>query len=116
MRMPIPFFISLGMLVIMTFLSLGLWSAIPAGTMLPVYFDLQGNANSFATPAVALFILPAAMLFAIGVFVMSPMINPRAMNRPALYAVIWVLVVFALVIGHGMIIRQALFALAPAHA
>ncbi|AYD02120.1 hypothetical protein [Neorhizobium sp. NCHU2750] len=96
MRMPIPFFISLGMFVIMTFLSLGLWSALPAASA-------------------SLFALPAAMLLATAIFFIVPMINPNALNHQGRYALIWLAVIFALTIGHGLIIRQALFALAAAH-
>jgi uncharacterized membrane protein len=114
LRMPIPFFISLGMLITMTFLSTGLWAALPPETMLPIHFDWQGNPNSFARPAIALFLLPAAMLFAICVFVISPMIKPKTLDRPGLYAAIWLFVILTLALGHGLVIRQAMFALAPA--
>lgn len=114
LRMPVPLFVSLGMLITMTFLSVGLWAALPPETMLPTHFDLSGNADSFAHPAVALFLLPAAMLFVICVFVISPMIKPSALNRPGLYAAIWLFIVLTLALGHGLVIRQALFALKPA--
>lgn len=111
MRMPIPLFISLGMLITMTFLSVGLWTAIPAGTMLPIHFDLTGTPDNYARPAIALFFLPGAMLFAIAVFIVSPTINPKALDRPGLYTAIWLLVILTLAVAHGFIIRGALFAL-----
>ncbi|GGF88604.1 MULTISPECIES: DUF1648 domain-containing protein [Rhizobiaceae] len=111
MRMPIPLFISLGMLITMTFLSLGLWAALPAETMLPIHFDFSGNPDNFARPTIALFLLPGAMLFAVAVFVVSPSINPKALDRPGLYTAIWLFVILALAVAHGFIIRGALFAL-----
>lgn len=111
MRMPVPFFISLGMLITMTFLSLGLWSAMPPEAMLPIHFDLSGNPNNFARPGIALFLLPGAMLFATAVFVVSPTISPKALERPGLYTAIWLSVILVLAVGHGLIIRHALFAL-----
>lgn len=111
MRMPIPLFISLGMLITMTFLSLGLWVAIPADTMLPIHFDFSGNPDNFARPAIALFLLPGAMLFATCVFAVSPYINPKALDRQGFYTAVWLFVILALAVGHGFIIRGALFAL-----
>ncbi|MGA1833411.1 DUF1648 domain-containing protein [Rhizobium wenxiniae] len=111
MRTPIPLFISLGMLITMTFLSLGLWAALPAETMLPIHFDFSGNPDNFARPTIALFLLPGAMLFAVAVFVVSPSINPKALDRPGLYTAIWLFVILALAVAHGFIIRGALFAL-----
>ena len=111
MRMPIPLFISLGMLITMTFLSLGLWAALPAESMLPLHFDFSGHPDNFARPTIALFLLPGAMLFAVAVFVVSPSINPKALDRPGLYTAIWLFVILALAVAHGFIIRGALFAL-----
>lgn len=111
MRMPIPLFISVGMLITMTFLSLGLWTALPAETLLPIHFDIFGTPDNYARPAIALFLLPAAMLFAICVFYVSPAISPKALNRPGLYTAAWLFVVLALAVGHGLVIRSALFAL-----
>lgn len=111
MRMPIPLFISVGMLLTMTFLSLGLWTALPTETMLPIHFNLSGNPDNFARPVIALFLLPGAMLFATCVFAVSPYINPKALDRPGLYTAVWLIVILALAVGHGFIIRGALFAL-----
>jgi hypothetical protein len=111
MRMPIPFLISLGMLITMTFLSVGLWSALPADMMLPIHFDWLGSPNRFAHPAFALFLLPGIMFAVIAVFTIVPIIRPQALNSPVLYACIWLVAVLILSAAHGLIIRQALFAL-----
>jgi len=111
MRMPIPFLISLGMLLTMTFLSVGLWSALPADVMLPIRFDSLGAPAGFAHPAIALFLLPAIMLTVILIFTIVPIIKPQSLDRPTLYACIWLVVILALSASHGLVIRQALFAL-----
>ncbi|SFB64248.1 Protein of unknown function [Rhizobium sp. NFR07] len=111
MRMPIPFLISLGMLLTMTFLSVGLWSALPADMMLPIHFDWLGTPDGFARPAVALFLLPAVMLGVIAVFTIAPMVRPQAINSPALYVCIWLVAILIISAAHGLVIRQALFAL-----
>lgn len=111
MRMPVPFLISIGMLLTMTFLSVGLWSALPADIMLPIHFDWLGTPDGFARPAVALFLLPAIMLTVILVFTIAPIIRPQALNSPVLYACIWLVAILIMSVAHGVVIRHALFAL-----
>jgi hypothetical protein len=111
MRMPIPFLISLGMLITMTFLSVGLWSALPADILLPIHFDWLGSPNRFAHPAFALFLLPGLMLAVTVIFMVIPIIKPQSMNSPVLYAWTWLVTILILSAAHGLIIRQALFAL-----
>jgi hypothetical protein len=111
MRMPIPFLISLGMFLTMTFLSVGLWSALPAETMLPIRFNWLGTPEGFANAATALFLLPAVMLTIILVFTITPIIKPQSLKSPVLYTWIWLLLILVLSASHGLIIRQALFAL-----
>jgi uncharacterized membrane protein len=112
--MTIPFLISVGMLITMTFLSAGLLSALPEGTMLPIRFDMSGNPAGFASAPVALFLLPAVMLTIILTLTLAPKLKRTELESPILYTWIWLLVVFALSVGHGLIIRQALFALSRA--
>ena len=111
MRLTVPLFISIGMLLTMTFLSIGLLTAIPEGTQLPIHFDLSGNPNRYAAPAVALFLVPGAMLIGTLTFMLAPVVKPNTMNRPVLYAGIWLLFVLIMALGHGLILRHALMVL-----
>lgn len=114
MRLHLPFLISLGMLGTMVFLSIGLWSALPAGTMLPIHFGPDGTPDRMASAAFALFLLPAIMLFVLTVFMLAPRISSRPQASPVLYVGAWLFAIFALSVGHGLIIRQALFLLSRA--
>ncbi len=112
--MHIPVLVSIGMLGTMTFLSVGLWSALPEGTQLPVWFGLNGTPVHLVGAAAALFLLPAVMLLAIAAFMLAPKLVPQVSNSPVLYVVTWLVVILGLSIGHGLVIRQALFALSRA--
>ena len=111
MRMPIPFLISVGMLLTMAFLSIGLWSALPEGTQLPIRFNLGGNPVSLASAGLALSILPATMLFITIVLTVAPMLKQSPLKSPVLYACIWLSAILIMSAGHGLIIRHALFAM-----
>jgi uncharacterized membrane protein len=112
MRLTVPLFVSIGLLLTMAFISIGLSTAIPEGTQLPIHFDWQGNPDGFATPLVALSIIPAAMLVGILAFVVAPLIKPNVMVRPVLYAGLWLLFVLIMALGQGLILRHALMVLA----
>ena len=112
MRLVVPLFVSIGLLLTMIFLSIGLVTAIPEGTLLPIHFDWRGNPTGFATPTVALFLLPGTMLAGVLVLVLAPTVKPSLMNRPVLYAAVWLLFSLIMALGHGLILRHALIALA----
>lgn len=111
MPIALPLFVSLGLLITMSSLSIGLGVALPAGTQLPIHFTLWGEPTTFASAGVALSILPAASAFATLVFALAPKIDKRVAAVQGRYLILWLATVFILAIAHGFIIRGALFAL-----
>jgi len=110
----LPLFVSLGLLITMTSLSIGLGVALPAGTELPIHFSLWGEPTSYASAGVALSLLPAAGALATLVFALGPKIDKRIATKQGRYLILWLATVFVIAIAHGFIIRGALFALKAA--
>ncbi len=111
MPIALPLFVSLGLLITMSSLSIGLGVALPPGTELPIHFTLWGEPTTFASAGVALSLLPGAAALATLIFALGPKLDRRVATRQGLYLVLWLATVFILAIGHGFIIRGALFAL-----
>lgn len=111
MPIALPLFVSLGLLITMSSLSIGLGVALPAETQLPIHFTFWGEPNTFASAAVALSILPAAAALATLLFALGPKINKGIAAIQGRYLVIWLATVFILALAHGFIIRGALYAL-----
>ncbi len=111
MPIALPLFVSLGLLITMTSLSIGLGVALPAGTQLPIHFTLWGEPNTFASAAVALSVLPGAGALATLLFALGPKINRNIAAIQGRYLAVWLFTVFILAVAHGFIIRGALFAL-----
>jgi hypothetical protein len=92
MRIALPLIVSLGMLVTMISLSLGLGSMLPA-------------------QAFALSVMPLAALLATAIFAAGPRVVQRINAFPERYVLVWLAVIMLLAVGHGLIIRNALMAL-----
>lgn len=116
MPIAVPLFVSLGLLLTMTSLSVGLGVALPPDTLLPIHFNFVGAPDNFASKTLALSLLPIAIAVATIIFALGPRINRRINAIPGTYTLIWLFVVLALAVGHGFIIRGALFALQAASA
>jgi uncharacterized membrane protein len=110
----LPFFVSLGLLITMTCLSLGLGFALPPGAQLPIHFDFTGAPDGYASAWLALSMLPAATALTTLLFALGPLADKRIHSRPGRYVALWLFVTLAMAIGHGFIIRGALFALKAA--
>ncbi|MGI2031175.1 hypothetical protein ACRQ1B_02165 [Rhizobium panacihumi] len=111
MPIALPLFVSLGLLITMSSLSIGLAVALPAETLLPIHFTLWGEPNTFAPAAIALSVLPAAGALATLLFALGPKFNKGIAAIQGRYLAIWLATVFILALAHGFIIRGALFAL-----
>ncbi|MGE7367697.1 hypothetical protein ACQKKX_01330 [Neorhizobium sp. NPDC001467] len=111
MPIALPLFVSLGLLITMSSLSIGLVVALPPGTQLPIHFTLSGEPTSFASAGIALSLLPAAAALATLLFAIGPKIDGRIAAIQGRYLAIWLGTVFVLALAHGVIIRGALFAL-----
>jgi hypothetical protein len=111
--MPVPFLISVGMLLTVTFLSVGLWSALPPETALALPFGLSDS--TAANAPLALFLIPAIMFVVTVTMTATALIKRDALKNPFLFTVIWLVLVLGLSASHGLVIRQALFALKAAN-
>lgn len=111
MPIALPLFVSLGLLITMTSLSIGLAVALPPETLLPIHFTFWGEPDTYASAAMALSLLPAAAAFATLVFALGPKIDKRIVAMQGRYLALWLFTVFVLAIAHGFIIRGALYAL-----
>jgi hypothetical protein len=92
MRIALPLVVSLGMLVTMISLSLGLGSMMPA-------------------KAFALSIMPLVTIVATAVFALGPRLATRINAYAERYVMLWLAVILVLALGHGLIIRNALMSL-----
>jgi hypothetical protein len=111
-KIALPFGISLGLVGVMTMLSLGLISALPADTQLPIHFTLTGTPTSTAPAMIALLLLPACALFVTAMFALGPRMGGRIKASPGIYLIVWLVTLLILALAHGFIIRHALFTLA----
>lgn len=67
-------------LVLMLSLSLWAWFQIPAGTQVPIHFDINGNPDQFGSPLMGLFLLPVVALFLVLLLAFIPRLEPRQEN------------------------------------
>lgn len=111
MPIALPLFVSLGLLITMSSLSIGLGVALPAGTQLPIHFTLWNEPTTFASAGVTLSLLPGAAALATLLFALGPRVSKGIAAVQGRYLVLWLATVFILAIAHGFIIRGALFAL-----
>lgn len=111
MPIALPLFVSLGLLITMTSLSVGLIVALPPETLLPIHFTLWSEPTTFASAAVALSLLPGAAALSTLIFALGPKIDKRIAGMQGRYLALWLFTVFVLALAHGFIIRGALFAL-----
>lgn len=111
MKIALPFSVSLGLLGIMTMMSLGLWQALPAGTQLALHLGLGGEGGSTAPAPVILAILPVLAVAATLVFALLPRLMPGLERIQGRYIATWLLIALVLAVGQGIVIRHALFTL-----
>ena len=111
MPIALPLFVSLGLLITMSSLSIGLAVALPAETLLPINFTLWGEPNTFAPAALALSVLPAIGALVTLLFALVAQFNRNIAAIQGRYLGLWLATVFILALAHGVIIRGALFAL-----
>lgn len=98
-------------LAIMFGVSFWAWFQIPAGTPVPIHFDINGNADAFGNPFPAVFLLPIVLTAVVGLIGLIPKIEPRKENfqmSGKAYRVTWgALLVFFLAL-HIVIIMSVL--------
>ncbi|MGF9563379.1 hypothetical protein [Neorhizobium sp. JUb45] len=111
MPIALPLFVSLGLLITMSSLSIGLAVALPAGTQLPLHFALWAEPGTFTSAGFALSLLPGAAALATLLFALGPKINKGIAAIQGRYLALWLFTVFILAVAHGFIIRGALYAL-----
>lgn len=109
MKIGLPLVVSLGMLTTMICLSLGMATALPPGSSIPLPFGLGGNGST--SPGLALSVMPVIVALATALFALVPRLERRVEHRPELYIMLWLAVILIFAVGHGVIIRGALMAL-----
>lgn len=67
-------------LALMLALSLWAWFQIPAGAVVPIHFDINGNPDAYGNPFPGLFLLPIVSLFVVLLIGLIPRIEPRQEN------------------------------------
>jgi hypothetical protein len=107
MKTLVPFIISVGLVTTIIFISVGMWSALPPGTLLPLPF----SAGSQHAPALVFSIVPVLAVLATLFFALAPKVATGLDEIAGRYTIAWFAVLFILVLLQGLIIRQSLMAL-----
>lgn len=66
--------------VIMFGISLWAWFQIPAGTPVPIHFDISGTPDRYGNAFVGVFLLPCVLAAVVGLIGLVPRIEPRKEN------------------------------------
>lgn len=107
MKTLVPFIISVGLVTTIIFISIGMWSALPAGTLLPLPFS-AGNQHP---PGLVFSIIPVLAVIATVGFALAPKVATGLDQIAGRYTIAWFAVLLVLVLAQGLIIRQSLMAL-----
>ncbi|OHV84616.1 SdpI family protein [Rhizobium sp. LCM 4573] len=110
MKIAVPLTLSLILLAAMAAASAIALAILPADASIGVHFDLSGNPDRFATPLLAVSIMPTAALFAILMFCLAPRFEKRRENLARsgrAYATVWAVTLVLLAAAHGFILARA---------
>lgn len=67
-------------LALMLALSVWAWGQIPAGTLVPTHFDINGNPDAYGSPLVGFFLLPGVTALVVLLIGLIPKVEPRKEN------------------------------------
>lgn len=87
------------------------WAQLPAETLLPVHFGLDGTVNRYGSKAEALLTLPAVVLLIALLLALLPWIEPRRRHlAQSMPAVVWILMATMLFMAaiHALMLAMAL--------
>ncbi|MDE1157784.1 MAG: hypothetical protein PW791_05820 [Neorhizobium sp.] len=107
MKTLVPFIISVGLVTTIIFISIGMWSALPAGTLLPLPF-VSGNQHP---PGLVFSIVPVLAVLVTLVFALAPKVATGLDQIAGRYTIAWFAVLLLLALVQGLVIRQSLMAL-----
>ena len=98
-------------LAILFAVSFWAWVQIPAGTQVPVHFDINGNPDRYGSPFVGFFLLPIVLAFTVGLIGLVPRIEPRQENfqmSSRAYRVTWAALLIFFLALHIVIVFATL--------
>jgi len=111
MNLRLPLMLSFFLIAFMAALSVWAWSVLPAQTVLPTHWDLQGRVNGTMSLTWGLSILPATALIITLLLIAVPRIEPRHDNMVASrkpFLAFWIGGLVVLAVCHAMMVGVAL--------
>jgi uncharacterized membrane protein len=108
-----PITVSAAIVAAMLAVSLWAWFHIPAGTKIPIHWDIYGDPNEYAKAPLALFMMPAMAALIVVLFAAIPVLEPRRLSlaqSTKFYHATWIGVVLLMAAVHGVALNSALHA------
>lgn len=99
-----PLIVSIAVIAAMFVASVWTWMHVPAGTSIPIHWNVYGQPDRYAKAPLALFMAPAMAALIALLFVAIPAIEPRRLNltRSAkFYHATWIGTILLLAAVHG---------------
>jgi uncharacterized membrane protein len=106
-----PLTASIAIVAAMLAASVWAWGHIPAGTRIPIHWDIYGQPDGFALAPLALFMTPAMAALIALLFIAIPALEPRRLNlaRSAkFYHAAWIGTILLMAAVHGLVLYNAM--------
>lgn len=111
MKLRIPLIISLLIIAAMLALSAWAWVTLPAGALMPVHWNIEGQVDRYDPKEIALLVMPGTAVFITFLLGFLPRLEPRKQNlamSAKLYNVAWIGAMLIMLGAHAAIIAGAM--------
>lgn len=111
MKIRLPLLVSLLIIAAMLALSAWAWVTLPAGAMMPVHWNLEGQIDRYDPKEIALLVMPGTAVFITLLLGFLPRLEPRKANlamSSKLYNVAWIGAMLIILGAHAAIIAGAM--------
>lgn len=111
MNIRMPLIVSLLIIAAMLALSAWAWVTLPAGAMMPVHWNLEGQIDRYDPKEIALLVMPGVGAFITLLLAFLPRLEPRRENlamSSKLYNVAWIGAMLIMLGAHAAIIAGAM--------